>query len=90
MDKADAQGGGTEIKYDRWGRMKYHPDYHPNQGKSHSTTELVYICKHYSRGNVKTLSLDVGRTEHSLRQRINQLRQNGQFDHYKSMKLGDD
>lgn len=75
------------VKYDRWGRMKYHPDYHPNQGKDYTTQELSYICKHYIRGNVKTLSFDVGRTEHSIRQRINMLRKNGEFNHYKNLEL---
>lgn len=92
MNAADVakQDEMTEIKYDRWGRMMYHPDFHYNQGKSYSTKELSYICKHYSRGHVKTLSLDVGRTEHSLRQRVNQLRKDGLFDHYKSLMVYDD
>ncbi|RUT38714.1 DNA-entry nuclease [Paenibacillus anaericanus] len=76
-----------KIKYDRWGRMLYHSEFHPNQGKSYSTKELSYICKHYSRGNVKTLSLDVGRTEHSLRQLANTLRKEGLFEHYKSLMV---
>ena len=75
------------VMYDRWGRMKYHPDYHPNQGKGYTTQELSYICEHYVRGGIKTLSLDVGRTEHSIRQRVNMLRKEGQSDHYKNLSV---
>ncbi|QHW35871.1 DNA-entry nuclease (plasmid) [Paenibacillus rhizovicinus] len=81
---------GDGVRYDRYNRMLYHPDYHPNQGKPYTTKENAYLCKHYIRGQVKTLALDMGRTEHSIRQHVNELRRLGQFDHYKSMVFKDE
>lgn len=76
-----------EVQYDRWGRMQYHPEFHPNQGKRYTVKELAYLCKYYIPGNVKTLALDLGRTEHSVRQYVNELRRKGLFDHYKYMNV---
>ncbi|WP_235355890.1 hypothetical protein [Aneurinibacillus migulanus] len=73
----------SEVQYDRWKRLKYHPDLHPRQRERYSDNENVYICKHYVRGSVKTLALDVGRTEHSVRQHVNHLRKLGKFEHYR-------
>jgi hypothetical protein len=79
-----------EVRYDRFGRMQYHPDYHPNQGKSYTVKENAYLCKHYVRGHVKTLALDMGRTETSIRSRICELRRRGQFEYYKNMVFKED
>jgi DNA-binding MarR family transcriptional regulator len=73
------------IEYDRQGRMKYHPDYHHNHNKPYTMKELSYICKHYKRGQVKSLALALGRTEHSIRVLVNKLRRDGLFEQYKNM-----
>ena len=75
------------ITYDRFGRMKYHPDYHVNHGKDYTIKELSYICKYYKPGHVKTLALDVGRTETSIRELVCRLRRLGKFEEYKNMEL---
>jgi hypothetical protein len=75
----------SEIKYDKYGRMKFHPDYHERHGKGYTTKELSYICKHYYRGNVKTLAAAMERTETSMRQLVCDLRAAGKFEHYKTM-----
>ncbi len=75
------------VQYDTSGRMKYHPDYHFNHQKPYTIEELVYICKQYEWGNVKTLSLDVGRTEATLHSRIYKLKESGEFDFYKNLNL---
>lgn len=81
------------IQYDRWGRMKYHPDYHFNHGKPFTLRDLVYICKNYKRGQVKRLALAVGRTEHVVRSKVNTLRnhqkmgEQSMFDYYKSLNI---
>lgn len=74
-----------EVQYDAQGRMKYHPDYHPNHNKSYTTKELAYICKHYGFGKVKGIALALGRTETTIRQLVNVMRKNGTFEKYKDM-----
>ncbi|WP_433775304.1 DNA-entry nuclease [Bacillus wiedmannii] len=69
-----------EVQYDAQGRMKYHPDYHPNHKKPYTTRELAYICKYYGFGKVKGIALSLGRTETTIRQLVNVLRNNGTFE----------
>lgn len=86
----DSQAKEIRVEYDRWGRMKYHPEFHHNYRKSYTVKELAYICKHYGQGNLKTLSLDVGRTEQSLRTLVYQLKKKGLYEYYKNLNIGDD
>lgn len=74
-----------EPQYDRWGRMKYCPELHYNQGKSYTVSDLSYICKHYRRGEVLSLSLAVGRTDRSIRSLVDKLRKEDQFEYYKNL-----
>lgn len=76
-----------EFEYDRWGRMKYHPEAHPKHRTPYTIQELAYLCKHYRRGWVQTLAFDLGRTERSIRQRVNQLRKEGLFDYFKKLEI---
>lgn len=77
-----------EVQYDRLGRMKYHPDFHHNHGKEYTVKELAYLCKYYSRGNIKTLAMDLGRTETSIQHQVSKLRKKGLFDFYKNLEVG--
>ena len=83
-----------KLEYDRYGRLKYNPAYHINQGKPWTTKENIYLCKYYTcenvrskKGvkvsNIKTLSLDMGRTEVSIKQQLRALRAAGLYDIYK-------
>lgn len=72
------------VEYDSRGRMNYHPDFHPNQGKRFSTEETAYLCKFYDVDPIKTLSLALGRTEKSLEYRIVYLRKKSLIDYYKA------
>ena len=48
------------VEYDRWGRMKYHPEYHENHGKSFTIEELYYLCKYWEVDDIKDLSFGMG------------------------------
>ncbi|MCG3089157.1 hypothetical protein [Sporosarcina cyprini] len=74
------------IQYDSQGRIKYHPDYHHNHGKDYTTCELSYICKNYYKGNLRRLSLAVGRTERTLISITTKLRKAGIFEFYKNLE----
>ena len=79
-----------KLEYDKYGRLKYNPAYHPNQGKPWTTKENIYLCKYYrsARGckgsNIKSLSLDMGRTVNSIRSQLLFLRKAGLYDQYKN------
>jgi hypothetical protein len=71
------------IEYDNRGRLKYHPEFHPNQGERLNDEELAYLCKFYEVDSLKSLSLALGRTERTLTNKVNYLRKKGLFDYYK-------
>lgn len=72
-----------EIEYDDRGRMKYHPDFHPNQGKRFTDEETAYLCRFYETDTLKSLSLALGRLERSLEYKIVNLRKRALIDYYK-------
>lgn len=71
------------IEYDKRGRLMYHPDFHPNQGKRFTDDETAYLCKFYETDSLKSLSLALGRLERSLEYRIAYLKKAGLFDYYR-------
>lgn len=72
------------IQYDNLGRMKYHPDFHPNHGKPFTTDELIYICKYHDVDDPRTLSFAIGKTEHTIASKITRLRHDGKYDMYRN------
>ncbi|GEC93641.1 hypothetical protein DES34_112201 [Brevibacillus brevis] len=72
------------IEYDDRGRMLYHPEFHPNQGKRFSDEETAYLCKFYETDTLKSLSLALGRLEKSLEDRIAYLKKKALFDYYRA------
>lgn len=79
----------VDVQYDRNGRMLYHPEFHPNQGKHFTVEELIYLCKFYDYDGPKYMSLALGRTEHTICEKVYQLKKSGKFEYYKKLKLGD-
>ncbi len=67
----------TPIIFDRYGRMQYHPDYHPNQGKPWTTTDEQYLIEFYEVEGPEQMSLSLGRTIHTVMTRAYQLRKRG-------------
>ena len=73
------------IQYDKLGRMKYHPEFHFAHGEPFSESDLEYICKFYEVDHSRTISFAIGKTEHTIRSKVNQLRKSGLFEHYKNL-----
>ena len=73
-----------KVVYDNFGRMQYHPDYHPNQGKPYSEEDLIYLCKFWEYDHRQTVAMALGRTEHTLASKVYTLRKAGKFDYYKN------
>lgn len=74
-----------DITFDKHGRMQYHPDFHFSHGKPFSESELEYICKFYEVDHARTLSFAIGRTEHTIRSKVDYLRKKNLFNHYKNL-----
>lgn len=72
------------IEYDQFGRLLYHPEFHTNQGQPFTTEDLVYLCKFYEVDGYKSVSLALGRTEKSVKQKVENLKKYNQFDYYKN------
>ncbi|MGG3871414.1 DNA-entry nuclease [Brevibacillus laterosporus] len=71
--------------YDRFNRMKYHPDFHTNQGKPWSTEELQYLCRFYDHDHGRAIAFALGRTETTLRTKVDLLKRKGMFEYYKHL-----
>ncbi len=65
--------------YDRYGRMNYHPDYHPNQWRPWTTTDQQYLIDYYEALGPDQISFDLGRTIHTIMTRAYELRKNGEM-----------
>lgn len=74
------------ISYDRFGRMAYHPDYHPNHGQRFTEEELEYLCKFFEADGADGIALALGRTVKTILHKAYQLKKDGQFDYYKNLK----
>lgn len=68
-----------EVTYDRYGRMNYHPDMHENQGKPWTCRDQKYLIEHYEKFGPEQVSLDLGRTIHTVMTRVYELRKNGRM-----------
>lgn len=56
------------------GRMNYHPEYHPNNGKPWTTTDEKYLIEYYDRIGPEQVGLDLGRTTSTVMTRAYELR----------------
>jgi hypothetical protein len=73
------------LDFDRYGRMRYHPDYHFSHGKKMSEAELEYLCKFYEFDHARHLAFALGRTEHTLRIKVDALKRKGLYGYYKNL-----
>lgn len=67
----------NDVEYDRWGRMKYHPEYHPNQKSPWTTTDQKYLIENYEKSGASEVSFALGRTIRTVMQRVYELRKKG-------------
>lgn len=73
------------YQYDRYGRLVYNPEFHPNHGKPYTQSDLEYLCKFWGVDEAKSLAFALGRPEHSLASKVNSLRKSDQFEWYKKL-----
>lgn len=73
------------IEYDKIGRMKYHPDFHKNQGKRFTPEENAYLCYWYGKDTVRDIGFALERTEVSISIRVGQMKKSGDFEYYRKL-----
>lgn len=78
--ESDALDG---IEYDKYYRMKYHPDFHPNHGRAFTTEDLEYLCMFYQHDDARTMSFALGRTEHVCRSKYASLKKKNLVEYYR-------
>lgn len=74
-----------KIVIDKSGRMAYHPDYHFSHGLPFTESDLEYICKYYESDETRNIAFAIGKTEHTIRTKINHLKKNNLYDYYKNL-----
>lgn len=73
------------VTYDVKGRMKYHPEYHHNTNKHWTESDTEYACKFCEIDNLEVLAMALGRTADSVSVKINTLKRQGKYEHYKNL-----
>jgi len=79
------QTKGDGITYDKQGRMSYNPEFHFAHGKPFTESDLEYICKFYEVDEARTISFAIGKTEHTIRSKVDLLRRKGLFEYYRTL-----
>lgn len=65
------------IVYDKCGRMQYNPEIHDKVGEPWSEEEIEYLVNWYDIIGAEEMSLALGRTEMSISNKVNSLRNKG-------------
>ena len=67
----------SDVTYDKYGRMQYHPSLHSNQMLPWTTTDQKYLIDNYELLGPEEVSLGLERTIHTVMTRAYQLRKSG-------------
>lgn len=76
-----------ECRYDKCGRMLYHPEFHHQHKKPFTVSEMEYLCKFWDIDPRRTMSFALGRPETLLSTMVNQLKKNGEFEYWKNLNV---
>ena len=67
------------YEYDCYGRMKYSPELHPNQGKTWEQEDLEYLKEFYYKIGALEMSLALERSETSILEKVSRLVRAGEM-----------
>lgn len=70
---------GQAIVYDSYGRMKYHPEYHPNHKKDWTNHDEKYLIENYAIVGPEMAAAALGRTIGVVMTRAYVLRKEGRM-----------
>lgn len=65
------------IEYDKYGRMKYNPEFHPNAGNPWSSKDLEYLIEWFDKIGAEEMSLALGRPMTTVSNKVSILRKKG-------------
>lgn len=65
------------VEYDRYGRMKYNPELHENQGKPWDEEDLEYLIAWYDIVGMEEMSLALSRPETAVAAKVCEFRKSG-------------
>ncbi|MBB6452013.1 hypothetical protein HNQ94_000434 [Salirhabdus euzebyi] len=74
-----------QYKYDKCGRMAFHPDFHTKHQQVLTLSEKEYLCKYWEVDDMRTMAFALDRTESSLASTVCRLKKQGLFDYYKNL-----
>ncbi len=66
-------------------RLTYSPELCPRHYQGFTTKELAYLCYWYGNVSSREIALALGRTQKSILNKVERLKESGQFDNYKRM-----
>ena len=69
----------SPVTYDKYGRMNYCPDLHPNHYKPWSKDDEQYLIENYAIDGPEKISLALERTAHTVMLRAYKLRKSGRM-----------
>ena len=78
-EKVAATADPDAVQYDRYGRMRYHPDFHENHKKPWTNQDERYLIENYAKDGPEAVSLALGRTIHVVMTRAYELRKAGRM-----------
>lgn len=67
----------SDITYDKYGRMQYHPDFHANHKKPWTTSDQKFLIENYEKIGPEETSLALERTIHTVMTKAAKLRKQG-------------
>lgn len=68
-----------EVEYDRWGRMKYNPVFHENNGKTWTQEDLQYLIDWFDIIGVEEMSFALSRTMGTIQNKVAELRKSNRM-----------
>lgn len=74
-----SENSAIPVVYDRYGRMKFHPDYHGKQRAAWTTADEKYLIENYEADGPEQVSLALERTIHTVMTRAYELRKVGRM-----------
>lgn len=77
-------GEKIKVEYDANGRMKYHPEFHFNQGTPWTAEDTEYLCKYHTVDDLETIAMALGRTKTTVAEKLTKLKKQGKYEYYRN------
>lgn len=74
------------IEYDRYGRMKYNPEFHKRSGQIWSKSDLNYLINWYDKIGAEEMSFALERPISAISEKVAVLRRRGTMKKPKKQK----